>query len=82
MKNMEKTGAEILVACLEQENVKFIFGIPGGVNLPFFDQLYDSKVRVILTRHEQGATHMADGYARATAKLEFAPPHRVPEPRI
>ncbi|MBI3012770.1 MAG: biosynthetic-type acetolactate synthase large subunit [Elusimicrobia bacterium] len=66
---MEKTGAEILVECLEREGVDLLFGIPGGVNLPFFDKLYDSKIRVILTRHEQGATHMADGYARATGKV-------------
>lgn len=66
---MEKTGAEILVECLEREGVQFIFGIPGGANLPFFDALYDSKIRVILTRHEQGAAHMADGFARATGKV-------------
>ena len=66
---MEKTGAEILVECLEREGVDVIFGIPGGVNLPFFDKLYDSRMRVVLTRHEQGATHMADGYARATGRV-------------
>lgn len=67
---MEKTGAEIIVECLEREGVKFVFGIPGGVSLPFFDKLYDSsKIRVILTRHEQGATHMADAYARASGKV-------------
>src|SRR3954469_18816194 len=66
---MEKTGAEILVECLEREGVEYIFGIPGGCNLPFFDKLYDSKVRVILTRHEQGASHMADAYSRSTGKV-------------
>lgn len=66
---MEKTGAEILVECLQRLKVEFIFGIPGGCNLPFFDKLYDSKIRLILTRHEQGAAHMADGYARATGKV-------------
>ncbi|OGR79041.1 MAG: acetolactate synthase, large subunit, biosynthetic type [Elusimicrobia bacterium RIFCSPLOWO2_02_FULL_39_32] len=66
---MEKTGAEIIVECLEREGVEFIFGIPGGCNLPFFDKLYDSKIRLILTRHEQGASHMADGYARSTGKV-------------
>src|SRR5205809_3897372 len=69
---MEKTGAEILVECLEREGVEIVFGIPGGVNLPFFDKIYDSKLRLILTRHEQGATHMADGYARATGKVGVA----------
>ncbi len=66
---MEKTGAEILVECLEREGVDMIFGIPGGCNLPFFDKLYDSKIRVILTRHEQGAAHMADGYSRSTGRV-------------
>ncbi len=66
---MEKTGAEIIVECLEREGVSIVFGIPGGCNLPFFDKLYDSKIRVILTRHEQGASHMADGYARSTGKV-------------
>lgn len=66
---MEKTGAEILVECLQREGVEVIFGIPGGVSLPFFDKLYDSKIRFVLTRHEQGATHMADGYARSTGKV-------------
>jgi acetolactate synthase-1/2/3 large subunit len=49
--------------------VEFVFGIPGGANLPFFDKLYDSSIRFVLTRHEQGATHMADGYARSTGKV-------------
>ncbi|MBN1687788.1 MAG: biosynthetic-type acetolactate synthase large subunit [Candidatus Omnitrophica bacterium] len=67
---MKMTGAQILVRCLEQEGVEHIFGIPGGVMLPTFDVLYDSKkIKFILTRHEQGATHMADGYARATGKV-------------
>ena len=66
---VKKTGAEILVECLEKEGVEYLFGIPGGVNLPFFDKLYDSKIRVILTRHEHGAAHMADGYARATGRV-------------
>ncbi len=66
---MEKTGAEIIVECLEREGVEFIFGIPGGCNLPFFDKIYDSKIRMILTRHEQGASHMADAYSRSTGKV-------------
>jgi acetolactate synthase-1/2/3 large subunit len=66
---MEKTGAEIIVECLEREGVKFIFGIPGGANLPFFDKIYDSKIRMILTRHEQGASHMADAFSRATGEV-------------
>ncbi len=62
------TGAERLVQCLEREGVEFIFGLSGGAAMPLFDALVDSKIRLILTRHEQGATHMADGYARATGK--------------
>src|SRR3989338_2528737 len=62
-------GAQILVECLEREGVEIAFGIPGGVNLPTFDTLYKSKIKVILTVHEQGAAHMADGFARATGKV-------------
>jgi len=62
------TGAEILIRCLEKEGVEHIFGLPGGVILPTYDVLYDSKIKLILTKHEQGATHMADGYARATGR--------------
>ncbi|MFA5857477.1 MAG: biosynthetic-type acetolactate synthase large subunit [Elusimicrobiota bacterium] len=66
---MEKTGSEILVECLTKEGVDIMFGIPGGVLLPIFDALYGSKIKLILTRHEQGAAHMADGYARSTGKV-------------
>src|SRR5664280_726800 len=63
------TGAEALVRCLEAEGVEVLFGYPGGVALPIFDALYDSKqIRTILPRHEQGAVHMADGYARVTGR--------------
>ncbi len=68
--SVEKTGAEIFVESLEREGVEIMFGIPGGALLPVFDKIYDSKkIRFILTRHEQGAVHMADGYARATGKV-------------
>lgn len=63
------TGAEILIECLKKEGVKHIFGYPGGVVLNIFDILYDEKdIQLILTRHEQGAVHAADGYARASGK--------------
>ncbi len=62
------TGAEALVKCLESEGVEYIFGLSGGAALPIFDALVNSKIKLILTRHEQGATHMADGYARVTGK--------------
>jgi acetolactate synthase-1/2/3 large subunit len=67
---MEKTknGAQVLIETLEQLGVEYIFGYSGGAALPLFDALYDSAIKLILTRHEQGATHMADGYARATGK--------------
>jgi acetolactate synthase I/II/III large subunit len=62
------TGAQILLECLKREGVEVIFGYPGGQVLPIFDKLYDTDMRFILTRHEQGAAHAADGYARATGK--------------
>lgn len=66
---MKKTGAQILLESLLKEKVDTVFGIPGGVILPVFDALYDSPLRLILTRHEQGAAHMADGYARASGRV-------------
>ncbi len=63
------TGAQILIECLKREGVEVIFGYPGGSVLPIFDRLYDAPIRFILTRHEQGAAHAADGYARATGKV-------------
>ncbi len=66
---MKMTGAEIIIECLKREGVKYIFGYPGGVILNIFDLLHDDKdLKLILTRHEQGAVHAADGYARATGK--------------
>lgn len=66
---MKLSGAEIIIECLKREGVKHIFGYPGGVVLNIFDLLYDEKdIKLILTRHEQGAVHAADGYARATGK--------------
>ena len=64
----EMTGAQILIEGLKREGVEYIFGLPGGAILPTFDALYDSGLKFILVRHEQGASHMADGYARATGK--------------
>jgi len=63
------TGAQILLECLKREGVEVMFGYPGGAVLPLFDKLYDSGIKFILTRHEQGAAHAADGYARATGKV-------------
>ncbi|MDD5662163.1 MAG: biosynthetic-type acetolactate synthase large subunit, partial [Candidatus Omnitrophica bacterium] len=61
-------GSRILLESLKREGVEVIFGYPGGQVLPIFDSLYDSDIKFILTRHEQGAAHAADGYARATGK--------------
>lgn len=65
---MKLSGAQILLECLEREGVEVIFGYPGGQVIPIYDALYDSKIRNILVRHEQGAAHAADGYARSTGK--------------
>ncbi|RJP70789.1 MAG: biosynthetic-type acetolactate synthase large subunit [Candidatus Abyssobacteria bacterium SURF_17] len=63
------SGAQIFVESLLKEKVEVIFGIPGGVVIPVYDALFDSPLRIILTRHEQGASHAADGYARATGRV-------------
>jgi acetolactate synthase I/II/III large subunit len=66
---VELSGGEILGRCLKEEGVEFIFGYPGGAVLHIYDALFQqSDVRHILVRHEQGATHAADGYARATGR--------------
>ena len=64
-----KTGARILVEGLQREGVETIFGYPGGVVLPIYDELYDSSLRHILERHEQAAAHAADGFARASGRV-------------
>src|SRR5512137_1412840 len=66
---MKLKGTEILLKVLEEEKVDIIFGYPGGAVLDIYDQLYKSNMKHILVRHEQGAVHMADGYARATGKV-------------
>src|SRR5499425_1725611 len=69
---MTKTGAQILWECLEREGVKHVFGYPGGAILPAYDALKHSSVHHVLVRHEQGATHMADSYARASGRVGVA----------
>ena len=66
---MRMTGAEIVIECLKAQGVDLIFGYPGGTIMPVYDALYHSDLKHILTRHEQGAVHAADGYARATGKV-------------
>ncbi|MEI6608112.1 MAG: biosynthetic-type acetolactate synthase large subunit [Deltaproteobacteria bacterium] len=66
---MKLKGTQILLKALEEEKVDIIFGYPGGAVLDIYDQLYKSTMKHILVRHEQGAVHAADGYARATGKV-------------
>ncbi|MCX7679083.1 MAG: biosynthetic-type acetolactate synthase large subunit [Spirochaetes bacterium] len=66
---MKKTGAEIVVECLKREGVEIMFGYPGGVVIPIFHYLFDAPFKFVLSRHEQGAVHAADGYARASGKV-------------
>ena len=65
---MKKSGAEIFIASLKKEGVDTIFGFPGGAVLPVYDALFDAPIKHLLVRHEQGAVHMADGYARANGR--------------
>ncbi len=67
-RNKMPTGADIIIESFRREEVEYVFGLPGGAVMPIFDSILDSKIELILTRHEQGATHMADGYARTTGK--------------
>ncbi len=69
MKASKISGAHAIIASCEHHGVTHIFGYPGGANIPILDALYESKVKFVLTRHEQGAAHMADGYARASGKV-------------
>src|SRR5262249_38880796 len=66
------TGAEILWECLVRQGVTDVFGYPGGAILPAYDAMLKYPIRHVLVRHEQGATHMADGYARASGKVGVA----------
>jgi len=69
---MKKSGAEILWECLTREGVEVVFGYPGGANMPIYDAMLNYPVHHVLVRHEQGAAHMADGYARASGKVGVA----------
>jgi acetolactate synthase-1/2/3 large subunit len=72
MGTSQLTGAEALVEIMIEQGVEFVFGLPGGNVIPIYDALVGRKVQLVLTRHEQGAVHMADGYARATGKVGVA----------
>src|SRR5512138_1139296 len=69
---MKKSGAEILWECLVREGVEVVFGYPGGANMPIYDAMLSFPIHHVLVRHEQGAAHMADGYARASGKVGVA----------
>jgi acetolactate synthase-1/2/3 large subunit len=69
---VQRTGAQIVWECLVREGVDLVFGYPGGANLPIYDAMLEYPVRHVLVRHEQGAAHMADGYARASGKVGVA----------
>lgn len=69
---MKVTGAQIFWECLKREGVEVVFGYPGGATLPIYDALVGSSIHHVLVRHEQGAAHMADGYARASGKVGVA----------
>src|SRR6267378_8219618 len=69
---MQRTGAQIIWECLVHEGVRVVFGYPGGAILPAYDAMLDYPIRHVLVRHEQGATHMADGYARASGEVGVA----------
>ena len=78
---MKLSGADIFIECLRKEGVEILFGYPGGVVIPIFDKLYDATdIRFILTRHEQGAAHAADGYARATGNTALTHATSTPSP--
>ena len=65
---MQLTGAQALIKSLEMQHVEVIFGLPGGAILPVYDPILDSSIRHVLVRHEQGAGHMAEGYAHVTGR--------------
>jgi len=77
---MELTGAQALIKSLEMQHVEVMFGLPGGAILPVYDPILDSSIRHILVRHEQGAGHMAQGYAQVTAGPGWRWPRPAPEP--
>ena len=65
---MRMTGARAVLECLKREGVDVVFGYPGGAILPLYEEMYKDNFRHILTGHEQGAVHAADGYARVTGR--------------
>ena len=81
---MQLTGAEIIIECLKEQKVDTVFGYPGGAILNVYDALYkhSNEIHHVLTSHEQGASHAADGYARATGKVGVCLATSGPGPQI
>ena len=80
---MELTGSQIVIECLKEQGVDTVFGYPGGTILNIYDELYrHPEIHHILTSHEQGAAHAADGYARATGWLQAARAQRILSPEL
>src|SRR5436305_12589630 len=75
---MQMNGGQALIKSLEMEGVEVMFGLPGGAILPVYDPIIDSPIRHILVRHEQGAGHMAEGYAQVTGRPGVAMVTRGP----
>ena len=75
-------ASDLLVKCLENEGVQFVFGIPGEETLDLMDSLSKSSVRFILTRHEQSAAFMADAYGRLSGKAGVCLSSRIPKPKL
>ena len=77
------SGAEIVFKCLEDQKVEYVFGYPGGAVLPIYDELKNHpSIKHILVRHEQGAGHAAEGYARSSGKQESFWLHQVLEQQM
>jgi acetolactate synthase-1/2/3 large subunit len=77
----QMTGAEMVVQALKDQGVEHMFGYPGGAVLPIYDELFQQdKVKHILVRHEQGAAHAAEGYARSTGKVGVCSSPPAPAP--
>ena len=78
------SGSEIVIECLKEQGVDTVFGYPGGTILNVYDALYkhQDEINHVLTSHEQGAAHAADGYARLQARSEYVWPHQVRVPPI
>lgn len=77
---MKLTGAQILMEVLKEEGVDSIFGFPGGATIDIHDNVVKTGIRHYLVRHEQGAVHAADGYARVSGKVASASSRRAPGP--